>query len=115
MRRLVVVVALGAGLVGCAPTPVVYVPALTPAQQAANDARQLGPISAEDMAASIQRRQTVDVICNARAQVAAAQPNYGGPGLSGAIVQGITQGQYGNTVLAACLQVYEVTGILPTY
>lgn len=59
--------------------------------------------------------QRAAIICRARGNLAATQPAYGGPGLSGAIAGGMQQGWAAANAEAICLDTYRATGIMPSY
>ena len=76
-------------------------------------ARPPAEIEAERQA--MERNRTAEIICRERGNMAASQPAYGGPGLSGSIVAGFQQGMAAEQVTSACWRAYSATGVMPNY
>jgi hypothetical protein len=129
MRGLMLVTLVA--LAGCAqPLPpgqlvVPTRPPMTPEQIVANRASEGARRAAlerhfeeERIAAADPRRirdQQAADICDGRGQTVAAQPQYTGPGLAGAIESAAQTSQSGRAVAQICWQTYQSTGIMPTY
>lgn len=117
-------IALGAlVLVGCAqpaPTMTPEQRRLTEQMTRENRARNAPFLAASDaMLADAPQQEARDrqaaTICRERGNMAAAQPAYGGRGLSGSISAGLQQGWAGTEVEAACWRAYQGTGVMPSY
>lgn len=112
-------IALGAlALAGCASQP--DVPEAT-LRQRAEATRQYEEINRRATVAPPfvdpvrERHQQAAVICRERGNMAAAQPAYGGRGMSGSINAGLQQGWAASEVEAACWRAYQATGVMPSY
>lgn len=81
---------------------------------AANEtATQPPAVAARQEAAARDRRAAT--ICEGRANMAAAQPVFGGFGLTGVMMGVAQQEQARVEVFRACMSVYQQTGVMPSF
>jgi hypothetical protein len=69
----------------------------------------------EEARANQPPEQRAWIICNSRGQTVAAQPQYTGPGLAGAIESAAQTSQSGRAVAEICWRTYQSTGVMPSY